>query len=146
MSTTHLNTDEVTRVRATLEARAEGLRNKNPEKVRANFAKHSIGYFLEPPLQQSPLQEDLARWFATWSGSIGYDMTRIEVAVSGDLACCHGLSHLSGPRVDDEDTDFWYRETICLRKIEGEWLITHLHESVPMLMDGSFKAAVDLKP
>jgi len=39
-----------------------------------------------------------------------------------------------------------FRETFCLRKINDQWLITHLHQSVPFYMDGSFKAAIDLKP
>jgi ketosteroid isomerase-like protein len=32
------------------------------------------------------------------------------------------------------------------RKREGEWLVTHEHVSVPFYMDGSLRAAVDLKP
>ena len=38
------------------------------------------------------------------------------------------------------------RMTACYRKISGRWLITHEHVSVPFYMDGSYKAAVDLKP
>jgi hypothetical protein len=34
----------------------------------------------------------------------------------------------------------------CFRKIDEEWKIVHEHESVLFYMDGSFKAAVDLKP
>jgi ketosteroid isomerase-like protein len=32
------------------------------------------------------------------------------------------------------------------RKIDGKWAIAHEHSSVPFYMDGSYKAAVDLKP
>ena len=42
--------------------------------------------------------------------------------------------------------DMWNRATIGFRRIDGRWLITHLHSSVPFYMDGSFRAAVDLKP
>jgi hypothetical protein len=42
--------------------------------------------------------------------------------------------------------DLWFRETLGFRKIDGKWTITHEHSSVPFYMDGSFKAAVDLKP
>jgi ketosteroid isomerase-like protein len=38
------------------------------------------------------------------------------------------------------------RVTVVLRRIGGTWKITHQHTSVPFRMDGSFKAAVDLKP
>lgn len=40
----------------------------------------------------------------------------------------------------------WLRETLGFRKLAGEWKITHQHESVPFYMDGSFRAATDLKP
>jgi ketosteroid isomerase-like protein len=42
--------------------------------------------------------------------------------------------------------DLWFREILGFRKIDGEWTITHEHSSVPFYMDGSFKAAIDLKP
>jgi ketosteroid isomerase-like protein len=38
------------------------------------------------------------------------------------------------------------RVTVCFRKIAGKWKVVHEHVSVPFYMDGSFKAAVDLKP
>jgi ketosteroid isomerase-like protein len=42
--------------------------------------------------------------------------------------------------------DLWFRATLGFRKIDGKWTITHEHSSVPFYMDGSFKAAIDLKP
>jgi len=33
-----------------------------------------------------------------------------------------------------------------LRKTQGRWQITHIHESVPFTMDQTFKAAIDLQP
>jgi len=36
------------------------------------------------------------------------------------------------------------RESFPTRR--PRWLITHEHESVPFLMDGSFQAAIELKP
>lgn len=45
-----------------------------------------------------------------------------------------------------EKVDLWFRATLGFRKIAGQWKIVHEHSSVPFYMDGSFKAAVDLKP
>ncbi len=47
---------------------------------------------------------------------------------------------------DGEKVDMWLRETLCFRKIDGRWLVTHEHASVPFYMDGSERAALDLKP
>jgi ketosteroid isomerase-like protein len=38
------------------------------------------------------------------------------------------------------------RSTIGLRKIDGQWRITHQHNSTPFYMDGSDKAPPDLQP
>ncbi len=133
-------------IRGTIDARANAIRNKNVQGVLANFTRDSVGYFLETPLQQSPLQEDLAGWFATWSGPIGYEIGNLTITAGDDVAYCHSMNRWTGPRTDGGDTDLWFRETLCLRKSNGQWRITHIHESVPMYMDGSLKAAIDLKP
>jgi len=53
---------------------------------------------------------------------------------------------MTGTRTNGEETDVWVRQTLCLRRLEGAWKITHEHTSVPFYMDGSDKAALDLKP
>jgi ketosteroid isomerase-like protein len=46
---------------------------------------------------------------------------------------------------DGEQTELWFRQTMCLHKIGGEWRIAHEHDSVPFYMDDA-RAAIDLKP
>ena len=146
MTATTPQSHEKTKIRGTIETRAKAIRDKNPEAVRATFSPDTVGYFIEPPLQQSIQEEDLEGWFTTWSGPIGYETGKLEIAIGGDIAYAHCLSHLTGPRTDDDDTDVWLRETLCFRRVNQQWLITHIHASVPMLMDGSNKAATNLKP
>jgi ketosteroid isomerase-like protein len=39
----------------------------------------------------------------------------------------------------------WLRSTVCYRKIDGRWLVTHQHSSVPF--DGETgKASLQLEP
>ena len=38
------------------------------------------------------------------------------------------------------------RASVGLRKVDGRWQVTHAHASVPFYMDGSDRAAVDLRP
>ena len=140
------NSDNEKRIRATIEARANTIRGKNVQGVKACFTEDSIGFYLAPPLRESPHKDDLAGWFATWHGSIGYETRDLAITSGDDIAYCHSLIHLTGTRTDGERTDVWYRESLCFRKIGDQWLITHIHESVPMYMDGTFRAAIDLKP
>ena len=60
------------------------------------------------------------------------------------MAFGHGLSRLSGNKLDGETNEIWFRQTFGFRRIAGEWRIAHQHESVPFYMDGSYRAAVDL--
>ncbi|MFD1049121.1 nuclear transport factor 2 family protein, partial [Kibdelosporangium lantanae] len=63
------------------------------------------------------------------------------------VAFCHGLHRLSMRPAGAPDTyDLWFRVTYGLRKVDGDWKITHEHQSTPFHMDGSLKAAVDLNP
>src|SRR5216683_6405911 len=64
------------------------------------------------------------------------------VTVGDDVGFCHGLIHLTGNRTDGSESNVWFRNTLCLRKAGDAWKIVHGHESVPMYMDGSFKAAI----
>jgi PhnB protein len=53
---------------------------------------------------------------------------------------------LAGTWIPKRSTDVWVRATDCCRKIDDKWKIVHEHQSVPFYMDGSYRAAVDLKP
>jgi ketosteroid isomerase-like protein len=134
-------------IRSVIDAWAEAIRNKDVQRVTRHFTPHCVRFDLAPPLQSNQLlRDELESWFATFRGNIGYEIRNQTISTSGDLACCHGLHHMTGIKVDGEKVDIWIRETLCLRQIDTHWRITHLHESVPFYMDGSFKAAVDLKP
>ncbi len=68
------------------------------------------------------------------------------ITVGDDVAFSHSLNRIYGKRTNGEQTDVWVRVTAYRRKINGKWLIMHERVSVPFYMDGSYKAAVDLKP
>lgn len=134
-------------IRATLNERADAIRNKDVQKVIDLFAPDSARYSLAPPLETTEsLQQEMEEWFATWQGPIGYEVQNLSIATDDKVAFCHGLGHYTGTKTDGAKPDVWFRETLCLRKLNGRWLVTHSHESVPFYMDGSFKAAVDLQP
>ena len=82
----------------------------------------------------------------TWKGPLGYELRDLEIVTGDGVAFSHSLNHLTGTRKGGETSDVWFRSTFGFRKVDGEWKIVHEHESVPFLMDGSDKAALDLKP
>ncbi|QHT67302.1 DUF4440 domain-containing protein [Rhodocytophaga rosea] len=130
---------------------ASALRNKDVSSAIAPFADQSVMFLLPPPLrfktgQNAPGGSGIGQWFSTFEGPIGVEYQELEITISGEVAFCHSLEHLSGKRTDGTTTEMWFRETLGLRKLNGEWKITHQHQSVPMYMDESQKAAIDLKP
>ena len=133
-------------VRTVMAAWAQALRNKDAAGVTACQADDMVLYGLAPPLVSGAGARSLQAWFDTWDGPIGYDFVDVTVAVGGDIAFSHGLSHMTGTKTDGEVVDLWFRHTLGLRRQDGGWKVVHEHESVPFLMDGSFKAALNLKP
>jgi len=85
-------------------------------------------------------------WFQTFQGSIGCEIHDLSITASDDVAFCHSLNRISGTRTGGDKTDVWVRATIGCRRFDGMWLISHEHASVPFYMDGSDRAAIDLKP
>ena len=85
-------------------------------------------------------------WFQTWDGPIGYDIGEPVIEAGDDVAFCHGLTHMTGTKADGERVDLWFRSTVGLRRTAAGWQITHEHDSTPFYMDGSGRAATDLRP
>lgn len=130
---------------------SQAIRNKDAAKANSLYADNCIMFLLAPPLQEKLEKgidaiNDLDNWFATFKGNIGLESNDITIVEDGNLACLYSLVHLTGHRTDGSFTDTWFRETLCFSKTNSGWKIIHQHQSFPMLMDGSNRAATDLKP
>jgi ketosteroid isomerase-like protein len=102
-------------------------------------------YDLAPPLGRRGMNSNsVVAWLADWEGPIQIDAHDVSPVVDGHLAFVSALNRMRG-RQGGEDQDMWYRTTMCLRKVSGQWRIVCDHSSVPFYMDGSYRAAVDLK-
>jgi ketosteroid isomerase-like protein len=134
-------------IRTLINDGAKAIRAKDVDGAMAHHAADSVTFDLAPPLLSTGADAaGLQAWFATWTGPIGYEIRDLKIAAGQDTAFCHSLIRLSGTKTDGERVDMWFRQTLCWRKVGGEWTIAHRHESVPFYMDGSYRAAVDLKP
>ena len=127
----------------------KAVRAKDVNAVMSHYAPDILLFDLAPPLSYRGADaywKNWKEWFASWQGPIGYEMRDLSITVGDDVAFSHSLNRISGTRTNGEKTDVWVRATACFRKSDGKWLITHEHVSVPFYMDGSDKAALDLKP
>jgi ketosteroid isomerase-like protein len=116
----------------------------------AVFADDFVAYELQPPLAFDAAEgrdpSGLEEWFATWRSLPCIALRQPHVEIAGNLAVVYGLTNMRGRKVDGAEIDLWYRSTFVLRWDGASWKIAHLHTSVPFRMDGSEKAALDLKP
>lgn len=133
-------------VRQAIEARNAALSAKDVGALMATGYAGFVGYTLAPPLKGSGGKDGLAGWFATWDGPIGFDLKDLKVTAGDDVAFASALARMTGRKVAGESVDLWHRVTFGLKRVRGAWKIVHEHSSVPFYMDGSFRAAVDLKP
>lgn len=69
-----------------------------------------------------------------------------QLLIDGDLAVVPGPTRRRGTKRGEGPVDLWSRRTVVLAGRDGSWRIVHEHGSVPMRMDGSGRAALDLTP
>ena len=137
-------------IRALIDERIAAMRDKDADRLIATLAPDIVAFELGPPLGLKPAEArdraGLEAWLAIWDGPVLVEVRDLTIAPSGDVAWCHSLNRLAGTRLDGRVVDMWMRSTLGLRKLDGQWRIAHGHTSVPFHMDGSFRAAIDLKP
>ncbi len=142
--------EDASEIRTLLRRRSNALYNKDAEAVIELNADGGVAFELPPPLAlsgpKSAAVAGIAGWFQTWRGPIDWRVSEPTIVANRDVAYAFGLSNMRGTKSDGENVDLWLRSTFCFRKFDGAWRIAHQHNSVPYYMDGSYRAAVDLRP
>ena len=126
-------------------ARNRALSAKDAEAVADCQTRDFVCFSMAPPLvARDP--GGMQAWFDTWDGPIGYETRDLEVTAGDRVAFAHALVNLTGRKTDGYVADLWFRLTLGLTRGPRGWKIAHEHDSTPFYMDGSFRAAVDLRP
>lgn len=137
-------------IRDVILARAERLQAGDVAGFQRHNAPEVVEYTLAPPLGGPSDGKDpkrLEAWLTGFEAPPRREVTRLEITAGGDVAFATSIDALTAtPKGAAGSFTLWYRVTLGLRRIGGRWLVTHEHASVPFLMDGSFRAAVDLEP
>ncbi|MFM9368541.1 NAD(P)H-dependent oxidoreductase [Streptomyces sp. Da 82-17] len=135
-------------VRRSVDALAAAIRAKDLDGLRRRYATDAVSFDIDPPLQHVGIDAKLKNWanVFTYFKNPAYEVRDLTPTVADDLAYAHAFGRLSGTLADGTQVDgMWVRATLCFRRTDGEWLITHDHVSVPLdIRDG--KGVVDLEP
>jgi ketosteroid isomerase-like protein len=151
VNTSTVQSQAEAQIRQLMAEQETAMRIKDAEQLVARYAPEAVKFDLAPPLRHAgPEVHDangLRNWFAGFDGPLDYEIRDLTVTTGDDLAFCHSLNRLSAtPHGSPASFDLWFRATVCFRKIDDTWKIAHEHTSTPFYMDGSFNAALDLKP
>jgi uncharacterized protein (TIGR02246 family) len=139
--------DEV-QIRGLIENKIKAVRAKDIDGATSDYAADVLSFDVVNPLRYigaNAIRKRLEEWFSSFQGSIGLEIRDLSITVGEAVAFSHCLNHVSATKTGGGKLDMWWRETACYRKIEGQWLITHQHSSVPFDVE-SGKASLDLKP
>ena len=135
-------------IRALVYDWASALRAKDINRLMASYAPDVLTFDVVNPLQRKGLDAARKRaqeWISSWQGPIECEIRELTIITGDNVAFSHNLSRFNGKKMDGGDIDMWIRVTLCYRKIDGRWNVTHEHVSVPFDPE-SGHASLDLKP
>jgi ketosteroid isomerase-like protein len=142
---------EAQEISTVITAAEAAMKDGDAQRLIDRYTADVVMFDLAPPLgRRGDAARDVAgqlAWFGTFDGPVDLQVTELEIEVGGDLAWAHSLNRLSAtPKGMDFAFEMWFRATYALRKTADGWRIAHEHTSTPFYMDGSLRAATDLKP
>jgi ketosteroid isomerase-like protein len=91
------------------------------------------------------VRERTGAWFAQFDGPIGYELHDVRVAADEHVAFGSYIYRVSGKLRSGDELGMSVRATLCFHRIDGEWRITHEHDSVPF-DPSTGQASLDLEP
>jgi ketosteroid isomerase-like protein len=148
MTTENCRAANESEIRALIDDRTKAVRAKDSVGATSGIAPDILTFDVVNPLQQigsTASRKRADEWFSSFRDQIGYEIRDLDITAGDDVAFSHGLCHASATKTDGGQLDMWWHTTVCFRKVEGKWIVTHEHNSVPF-DPKSGKASLDLKP
>jgi ketosteroid isomerase-like protein len=127
-------TSHESEIRALLDSRVEACRAKDVDRLMSLYSSDIVYFDVVPPLQfagSADVRRNFKRWFDEYEGEIGLETHELTIAVGEDVAFAHMLHVDSGTRNNGVEGAVWLRSSVCCRRLDGKWLITHEHISMP---------------
>ncbi len=134
-------------IRSLVADSVKALRAKDIDRLVASYAPDVMLFDVVNPLRSrgaDAVRKRLEDWL-TFRDPIEYEVRDLSISTAGDVAFSHSLNHVNATTNDGKKLDMWWRASVGYRKLDGKWLITLEHVSVPFDVT-SGKASLDLKP
>jgi ketosteroid isomerase-like protein len=133
---TQQNVTSESHIKALLEAWADAVRRHDVPAILAYHEPDMVMFDLPPPLQCRGIKAYEQTWdlfFRYNKPGTAFEFQELAVTAGQDVAFAVAIMHCgpgASPNPKDKD-GFLFRLTVGLRKVGGDWRITHEHHSVP---------------
>jgi uncharacterized protein (TIGR02246 family) len=144
MPTTTTRTRDDAQIHECIDASARAIRAKDIKAVMAHYAPDIVTFDLMPLQCQGvdAYRKNFEAWFASVQGPIHYETHEVRLTTRDDVAFGHYLGRVRSTRTTGEKTDYWVRVTAGFQKMNGKWMVTHEHVSVPFTNRETMLAAL----
>jgi ketosteroid isomerase-like protein len=118
-------------IKALIEAWADAVRRHDLPAILAYHERDIVMFDVPPPLQSRGMDEYKKTWdlfFEFHDPGQAFDIEELEITAGDDVAFAVAIMRCAGGSTPE---GFPFRLTVGLRKIDGDWRITHEHHSVP---------------
>lgn len=144
------STNDEAEIRQLLDRWSKAFRARDLKGIMSIYAPGEalVAFDIVSPLQyvgSDAYKKDYQDFLAQYQGAIDVEIRDLRIATGDRVAYSHGVERMSGTLTNGQKTEMWVRFTQCYRKIDGHWLATHDHISVPVDLE-SGKAALNLQP
>ena len=144
MPTTTTPTPDEVGIRNCIDGVAQAIRAKDLDALMANYASDCVIFDLMPlqTLGRDAYRKNFESWFGVVKGPIEFEIRDLRVETRDDVAFGHYTSRVRSTRTSGARTDYQVRVTAGLRKLNGRWLITHEHVSLPFASPEAMQVAL----
>jgi len=123
---------DATAIRAQIEAWAAAVRAGDMAGILRNHSADMVMFDVPPPLQLRGIAAYEASWPQFFDASpkpIRFDIMDLQITAGNAVAFAIALMRCAV--IEDGNADLDFRLTVGLRKIDGQWIVTHEHHSIP---------------
>ena len=117
-------------IKAVIEAWADAVRRHDLSGILAHHEQDIVMFDVPPPIQSRGLDEYKKTWdlfFSYHKPGQAFDIEELAVTAGDEVAFAVATMRCGSATV----SELLFRLTIGLRKINGDWRVTHEHHSVP---------------
>jgi len=109
----------------------DAIQKKDFDAVISHYAEDVAAFDVPPPLQingPDSIKKNLVSWLSMFDGPAQVHFKDMKITAGDDVAFLRTLTSVTP---EGEEHRSWVRVTVCYQKVDGKWLVTHEHASLP---------------